>query len=37
MSLSQTPAYHLKVVLKETGVKADSLRAWATWLIWTPK
>ena len=28
MSLSQTPAYNLKVVLKETGIAADTLRAW---------
>lgn len=28
MSFSQTPAYNLKVVLKETGIKADVLRAW---------
>ncbi len=28
MSISQTPAYNLKVVLKETGIKADVLRAW---------
>src|SRR5512139_3418975 len=26
--ISQTPAYNLKVVLKETGLKADVLRAW---------
>lgn len=28
MSFSQTPAYNLKVILKETGIKADVLRAW---------
>jgi MerR family transcriptional regulator, light-induced transcriptional regulator len=28
VSLSQTPAYNLKVVLKETGIAADTLRAW---------
>jgi DNA-binding transcriptional MerR regulator len=28
MSLSQTPAFNLKVVLKETGIAADTLRAW---------
>lgn len=28
MTLSQTPAYNLKAVLKETGIKADVLRAW---------
>lgn len=28
MSISQTPAYNLKVVLKETGITADALRAW---------
>ena len=28
MSFSQTPAYNLKVVLNETGIKADVLRAW---------
>lgn len=28
MSLSQTPAYNLKAVLKDTGIKADVLRAW---------
>lgn len=28
MSFSQTPAYNLKVVLMETGIKADVLRAW---------
>jgi methanogenic corrinoid protein MtbC1 len=27
-SISQSPAYNLKVVLKETGLKADVLRAW---------
>ena len=26
--LSTTPAYNLKVVLKETGLAADTLRAW---------
>ncbi len=28
MPASQTPAYNLKVVLKETGIAADTLRAW---------
>ena len=28
MPISQTPAYNLKVVLKETGITADTLRAW---------
>jgi DNA-binding transcriptional MerR regulator len=28
MPLSQTPTYNLKVVLKETGIAADTLRAW---------
>jgi len=28
MPISQTPAYNLKVVLKETGLTADALRAW---------
>jgi DNA-binding transcriptional MerR regulator len=28
MSLSETPVYNLKVVLKETGIAADTLRAW---------
>jgi DNA-binding transcriptional MerR regulator len=28
MSFLQTPAYNLKVVLKETGIAADTLRAW---------
>jgi len=28
MPISQTPAYNLKVVLKETGIAADTLRAW---------
>ena len=28
MPISQTPAYNLKVVLKETGITADALRAW---------
>jgi DNA-binding transcriptional MerR regulator len=28
MSISQTPAYNLKAVLKETGIAADTLRAW---------
>jgi len=28
MTFSQTPAYNLKVVLKETGLAADTLRAW---------
>jgi DNA-binding transcriptional MerR regulator len=28
MPSSQTPAYNLKVVLKETGIAADTLRAW---------
>jgi MerR family transcriptional regulator, light-induced transcriptional regulator len=28
MPLSQTPAYNLKAVLKETGIAADTLRAW---------
>lgn len=28
MSLSKNPAYNLKAVLKETGLKADVLRAW---------
>lgn len=27
-SISQTPAYNLKAVLKETGLTADALRAW---------
>src|SRR5512136_1109160 len=26
--ISQTPVYNLRVVLKETGLKADVLRAW---------
>src|SRR5574342_731525 len=26
--ISNTPAYNLKVVLKETGLPADTLRAW---------
>ena len=26
--VSITPAYNLKVVLKETGIAADTLRAW---------
>ena len=26
--ISQSPAYNLMVVLKETGLKADVLRAW---------
>ena len=25
---SKTPAYNLKVVIRETGLKADTLRAW---------
>src|SRR5512133_2532656 len=28
MSLSKNPVYNLKAVLKETGLKADVLRAW---------
>jgi DNA-binding transcriptional MerR regulator len=28
MPFSQTPTYNLKVVLKETGITADTLRAW---------
>lgn len=28
MSISQNPAYNLKAVLQETGIKADVLRAW---------
>jgi len=28
MPISQTPAYNLKAVLKETGIGADTLRAW---------
>ena len=28
MSISQIPAYNLKVVLKETAIAADTLRAW---------
>jgi methanogenic corrinoid protein MtbC1 len=28
MTISQTPAFNLKVVLKETGIAADTLRAW---------
>jgi DNA-binding transcriptional MerR regulator len=28
MTLSQNPAYNLKAVLKETGIKPDVLRAW---------
>jgi MerR family transcriptional regulator, light-induced transcriptional regulator len=28
MPISQTPAYNLKAVLKETGITADTLRAW---------
>jgi len=28
MTYSQTPSYNLKVVLKETGIAADTLRAW---------
>ncbi|MGE5073794.1 MAG: MerR family transcriptional regulator [Anaerolineae bacterium] len=28
MPLSQTPIYNLKAVLKETGIAADTLRAW---------
>ena len=28
MSVSTTPTYNLKVVIKETGIAADTLRAW---------
>lgn len=28
MSISKSPAYNLKAVLKETGISADTLRAW---------
>src|SRR5574338_1215701 len=28
MSISQIPVYNLKAVLKETGIAADTLRAW---------
>src|SRR5512138_65329 len=28
MPLSHTPAYNLKVMLRETGIAADTLRAW---------
>ena len=28
MTLSQTPAYNIKVVLNKTGIAADTLRAW---------
>jgi methanogenic corrinoid protein MtbC1 len=28
MSISKSPAFNLKVVLKETGIAADTLRAW---------
>ena len=28
MSISKTPTYNLKVVIKETGISADTLRAW---------
>jgi DNA-binding transcriptional MerR regulator/methylmalonyl-CoA mutase cobalamin-binding subunit len=28
MSISSTPTYNLKVVIKETGITADTLRAW---------
>jgi DNA-binding transcriptional MerR regulator/methylmalonyl-CoA mutase cobalamin-binding subunit len=28
MSISTTPTYNLKVILKETGIAADTLRAW---------
>ena len=28
MSISDTPTFNLKVVLKETGIAADTLRAW---------
>ena len=28
MPISQTPTYNLKAVLKETGITADTLRAW---------
>ena len=28
MSISTTPTYNLKVVIKETGIAADTLRAW---------
>jgi len=28
MSISDTPTYNLKVVIKETGITADTLRAW---------
>jgi len=28
MSISQTPTYNMKVVLKQTGIAADTLRAW---------
>jgi methanogenic corrinoid protein MtbC1 len=28
MTISQNPAFNLKVVLKETGIAADTLRAW---------
>ena len=28
MSISKNPAFNLKVVLQETGIAADTLRAW---------
>ena len=28
MSISQTPTYNIKVVLNQTGIAADTLRAW---------
>ncbi len=28
MSIDTTPTYNLKVVVQETGVKPDTLRAW---------
>ena len=28
MSISTTPTYNLKAVIKETGIAADTLRAW---------
>ena len=28
MSISNTPTFNLKAVIKETGIAADTLRAW---------
>ena len=28
MPINNTPTYNLKVVIKETGIAADTLRAW---------